>query len=253
MKTKFKRSEIVTELADKNERLPAQSWLTKSTGNGGEKPMRAASQQRVCDIVAAAAEHFSEVGFAGSTREIAKRVGVTQPLLYRYFPTKDDLIEAVYRTEYLERWNPSWDAALKDRSRPTRERFEAFYRDYVQTAFTPIALRLSYYAGLRDADINAWHNHLIEELVLKQLVREHRVELGLPDEAYVSPSELEPAWQIHGGLMHYGWRKHVLHLRVAPDVEQVISDNLDMYFAVAPNIYSRNAHMNESDMGHDQK
>jgi AcrR family transcriptional regulator len=214
--------------------------------------MRAASQQRARDIVAAAAEHFSEVGFAGSTREIAKRVGVTQPLLYRYFPTKDDLIEAVYRTVYLERWNPAWDVALKDRSITTRQRFETFYREYATTAFTPIPLRLSYFAGLRDADINQWHNHLIEELILKQLVREHRVELGLSDAAYVNPNELEPAWQIHGGLMHYGWRKHVLNLRVAPDVNQVIADNLDMYFCVAERIYERNANRNVSDTGHDE-
>ena len=204
-----------------------------------QKPMREASRKRAREIVSAAAEHFSEVGFAGSTREIAKRAGVTQPLLYRYFPTKNDLIEAVYSTVYLESWNQDWDDALKDRSIPTRQRFEAFYREYVQTAFTPIPLRLSYYAGLRDADINQWYNQLIVELILKQLVREHRVELGLPDEAYVSAAQLEPAWQIHGGLMHYGWRKHVLNLRVAPDVDQVISDNLDMYFCVADRIYAR--------------
>ena len=204
-----------------------------------QKPMREASRKRAREIVSAAAEHFSEVGFAGSTREIAKRAGVTQPLLYRYFPTKNDLIEAVYSTVYLESWNQDWDDALKDRSIPTRQRFETFYREYVQTAFTPIPLRLSYYAGLRDADINQWYNQLIVELILKQLVREHRVELGLPDEAYVSAAQLEPAWQIHGGLMHYGWRKHVLNLRVAPDVDQVISDNLDMYFCVADRIYAR--------------
>ena len=204
-----------------------------------QKPMREASRKRAREIVSAAAEHFSEVGFAGSTREIAKRAGVTQPLLYRYFPTKNDLIEAVYRTVYLERWNQDWDDALKNRSISTRQRFETFYREYVQTAFTPIPLRLSYYAGLRDADINQWYNQLIEELILKQLVREHRVELGLPDEAYVNAAQLEPAWQIHGGLMHYGWRKHVLNLRVAPDVEQVISDNLDMYFCIADRIYTR--------------
>lgn len=201
--------------------------------------MREASRKRAREIISAAAEHFSEVGFAGSTREIAKRAGVTQPLLYRYFPTKDDLIEAVYHTVYLEPWNADWDAALKDRTRTTRDRFDAFYREYVHTVFTPIPLRLSYYAGLRGADINQWYNHLVEELILKQLVREHRVELNLPDEAYVSPAELEAAWQIHGGLMHYGWRKHVLNLRVAPDIEQVIADNLDMYFCVAERIYLR--------------
>ena len=27
---------------------------------------------------------------------------MTQPLLYRYFPSKDDLIKEVYRTVYLE-------------------------------------------------------------------------------------------------------------------------------------------------------
>ena len=206
-----------------------------------QKPMREASRKRVREIVSAAAEHFSEVGFAGSTREITKRVGVTQPLMYRYFPTKDVLIEAVYRTVYLESWNQDWDEALRDRTIPVRQRFETFYREYVRMAFKPIPLRLSYYAGLRDADINQWYNQLIEELILKQLVREHRVELGLPDEAYVSAAQLEPAWQIHGGLLHYGWRKHVLNLRVALDVDQVIADNLDMYFCIADRIYARDS------------
>jgi AcrR family transcriptional regulator len=229
----------MTQLSDQDETLFPTVPSGGPSGTAGQKPMREASQKRARNIVLAAAEHFSEVGFSGSTRAIAKRVGVTQPLLYRYFPTKDDLIEAVYRTVYLEHWNPAWDDALKDRTRPIRDRFETFYRDYAQSAFTPIPLRLSYYAGLRDADINQWHNHVIEELILKQLVREHRVELGLPDAAYVSPAELEPAWQVHGGLMHYGWRKHVLNSRVAPDIEQVISDNLDMYFCVAERIYRR--------------
>jgi AcrR family transcriptional regulator len=222
------------------------------SAQGGPKKMRKASEQRARDIVSAAAEHFAEVGFGGSTRAIAKRVGVTQPLLYRYFPNKDDLIEAVYRHVYLERWNQSWDQDLKDRSISTRARFEKFYIEYTEITFTPLWLKLSYYAGLRDADINQWYNHLIEEMVLKQLVREHRVELGLPDETYVSAAELEPAWQIHGGLMHYGWRKHVLNLQVAPDITQVISDNLDMYFAVAQGVYARNQCSNDLDAGHTQ-
>lgn len=229
----------MTEPINQLEHSSIREATSGSARTADPKPMREASRKRARDIVTAAAEHFSDVGFAGSTREIAKRAGITQPLLYRYFPTKNDLIEAVYRTVYLESWNSDWEAALKDRSNTTRDRFETFYRAYVQTAFTPIPLRLSYYAGLRDADINQWYNHLIEELILKQLVREHRVELGLPNEAYVSPAELEPAWQIHGGLMQYGWRKHVLNLRVAPDVDQVIADNLDMYFCVAERVYAR--------------
>ncbi len=242
----------MTDISDQEKQFSLQTWLKNPSEVDGAKKMRGASEKRARDIVAAAAEHFSEVGFAGSTREIAKRVGVTQPLLYRYFPTKDDLIEAVYRTIYLERWNPSWDNILKDRNRSTRDRFFAFYCQYTEVVFEPISLRLSYYAGLRNTGINQWYNHLIEELILKRLVREHRVELGFADEAYVSPTELEPAWQIHGGLMHFGWRKYVLQLRVAPNVDRVISDNLDMYFAVAEKAYAKALISTEPDMSHDQ-
>ena len=242
----------MTDATDQAAQIISDADSGKPRGVTGKKGMREASEQRVRDIVAAAAEHFSEVGFAGSTREIAKRVGVTQPLLYRYFPTKADLIEAVYQTIYLERWNPSWDELLKDRCQTTRDRFFEFYRQYTEIVFEPVSLRLSYYAGLRDTEINQWYNHLIEELILKRLVREHRAELGQPDEAYVSPTELEPAWQIHGGLMHYGWRKYVLGLRVAPDVDRVISDNLDMYFALARKSGDQTAARIELDKTYDQ-
>ena len=127
---------------------------------------RKSPEQRVSDIIEAAADHFAEVGFDGGTREIAKRLGVTQPLLYRYFPDKDSLIEAVYRTVYLESWVPEWDAGLLDRSLSVKTRYLRFYRAYVAANFNPRWLRIAYMAGLRDAAINEWYNHLVEELIL---------------------------------------------------------------------------------------
>lgn len=206
-----------------------------------QKRQRKSSEQRMRDIIEAAADHFAEVGFGGGTRDIAKRVGVTQPLLYRYFPDKDSLIEAVYRSVYLESWNADWDTCLQNRALPVRTRYEGFYEAYTTANFNPRWLRISYFAGLRDAQINQWYNHLVEELILKQLVREHRVELGMSDDAYVSPAELEPAWQLHGGLLHYGWRRHVLNLPAADDFGQVMGDALDMYFAVSAGVYAREA------------
>ncbi|MDB2407874.1 TetR/AcrR family transcriptional regulator [Jannaschia sp.] len=202
---------------------------------------RKSSEDRTREIVEAAAAHFAEVGFDGSTREIAKRVGVTQPLLYRYFPDKDSLVEAVYRSVYLESWDEAWDEGLQDRTLPVRQRFDRFYRTYIAAVFTPRWLRIAYHAGLRDPRISRWYNDLVEELILKSLVREHRVELGLVDDAYVSVAELEPAWQVHGGLLHYGWRRHVVGLPAPEDTEQVIDDALDMYFAVAERVYRREA------------
>lgn len=226
--------------------LPETGVSAAKTGT--VKRRRKSSQQRMHDIIEAAADHFAEVGFGGGTRDIAKRVGVTQPLLYRYFPDKDSLIEAVYRSVYLESWDAEWDVGLQDRNLPVRTRFERFYHAYTAANFTPRWLRMSYFAGLRDAQINQWYNHLVEELILKQLVREHRIELGMADDAYVAPSELEPAWQMHGGLLHYGWRRHVLNLPASTDMTQVIGDALDMYFGVATSIYTRQA-QRDADIG----
>lgn len=47
-------------------------------------------------IVDAAVELFAEVGFrGGTTRELARRAGVTEPVLYEHFQTKSDLYAAI--------------------------------------------------------------------------------------------------------------------------------------------------------------
>lgn len=47
-------------------------------------------------IIETAAQLFAEVGFrGGTTRELAKRAGVTEPVLYEHFQTKSDLYAAI--------------------------------------------------------------------------------------------------------------------------------------------------------------
>jgi AcrR family transcriptional regulator len=86
------------------------------------KQKRLSPDDRRKEFVAKATEFFSEQGFGGGTRDLARRLGVTQPLLYRYFPSKDDLIKEVYRTVYLEPLDTGWERLLTDRSRPLRGR-----------------------------------------------------------------------------------------------------------------------------------
>ncbi|MBE7188370.1 TetR/AcrR family transcriptional regulator [Jatrophihabitans endophyticus] len=50
-------------------------------------------------LVATAAELFDERGIEAPLEEIARRAGVGIGTLYRHFPTRDALIEAVYRRE----------------------------------------------------------------------------------------------------------------------------------------------------------
>jgi AcrR family transcriptional regulator len=55
------------------------------------KRKRLPSAERREEFIQQAIDFFAEEGFESSTRGLALKLGVTQPLLYRYFPSKDDL------------------------------------------------------------------------------------------------------------------------------------------------------------------
>src|ERR1700709_379122 len=102
----------------------------------GAKRRRLSPDDRRKEFVTKATEFFSEEGFGGGTRALARRLGVTQPLLYRYFPSKDDLIKEVYRTVYLEPLDTGWEKLLAHPSRPLRHPLQEFYKGYTKVIFT---------------------------------------------------------------------------------------------------------------------
>src|ERR1700759_5709156 len=106
-----------------------------TTKRARTKQRRLSPDDRRKEFVAKATEFFSEEGFGGGTRALARRLGVTQPLLYRYFPSKDDLIKEVYRTVYLEPLDSGWEKLLADRPRPLPERLKGFYDAYTKVIF----------------------------------------------------------------------------------------------------------------------
>jgi AcrR family transcriptional regulator len=201
-------------------------------GPAGARPQRRrrlSHAARSEGFVAKAAELFAEVGFSGGTRELARRLGVSQPLLYRYFPSKDDLIDAVYRRVYIDHWREEWDALLEDRSRPVRERLQLFYEAYTEAIFTRQWMRISLFSGLRGEPINRRYARLVEERILARIVREIRHEAGLPERGEVSRAELDLAWMLHGGIVYYGVRKHIYDLPVFEDRSRMIANALDVF------------------------
>lgn len=67
-------------------------------GSTGRKP-RADSVRNRERLIEAAKAGFAEVGPEVSLDEIARRAGVGIGTLYRHFPTRDAMVEAVYRRE----------------------------------------------------------------------------------------------------------------------------------------------------------
>ena len=162
-------------------------------------------------IVQAAVSYFAEVGFDGGTRELARRMQVTQPLIYRYFPSKVDLIQAVYQEVYLTRWQPNWEHDLADETVPIRVRLITFYERFTAVVFTPEWIRIYLFAGLRGLEMNQWWISFVEQHLLRQMAVAIRQAYGLPmpKKRPIAPEELELYWLFHGGIFYYGQRREV--------------------------------------------
>jgi AcrR family transcriptional regulator len=74
---------------------------TQATGLA-QRPQRADARRNYEKLLTAAGEAFAENGTAASLEDIARRADVGIGTLYRHFPTRQDLLEAVYIGEVEE-------------------------------------------------------------------------------------------------------------------------------------------------------
>ena len=98
-----------------------------------ERPMRADARRNRELLIDAARDVFSAQGAAASMEAIAKAAGVGVGTLYRHFPNRLDLVEAVYQTDVGELWETAQRVSADLEPWPAVEAFfEAFLR-YART------------------------------------------------------------------------------------------------------------------------
>jgi AcrR family transcriptional regulator len=206
-----------------------------------KRRQRLAPENRRNLIISGAVSYFAEVGFDGGTRELARRLDVTQPLIYRYFPSKEDLIRAVYEQVYVTRWEPEWERLLSDADMPIRDRLIAFYRRYTEVIFTPEWLRIYLFAGLRGLEINRWWMTFVEHHLLRRIAAAMRTAHGLPgiDAQPVSGEELELYWMFHGGIFYYGLRREVYQKPPELELTAFITGSVDAMLSGLPTVLAR--------------
>lgn len=73
--------------------------MPKKTARSAERKPRTDAQRNRENILEVAKEAFTRYGANASLDDISKDAGVGAGTLYRHFPTRDALIEAVYRSE----------------------------------------------------------------------------------------------------------------------------------------------------------
>jgi AcrR family transcriptional regulator len=79
--------------------VPAMSSTDTEPSVLTRRPKRADARRNYDKLIVAGREAFTESDSAASLEDIARRAGVGIGTLYRHFPTRTDLIEAVYVEE----------------------------------------------------------------------------------------------------------------------------------------------------------
>lgn len=188
---------------------------------------------REAHIVAEAVQFFAEHGFEGKTRDLAARIGITQPLLYRYFPSKESLIERVYQEVYVRRWNPAWEPLIADRSVALPDRLCRFYKEYSRAIYDYVWVRMFVYSGLKGVDINDRYLRTIKDKVLHPVCTELRHLHGLPapEDVAISAQELELVWGLHGSFFYRAIRRYIYGLTTTADSDTAIENEVRVFLA----------------------
>lgn len=181
-------------------------------------------------IIQGAQKIFAEQGFSASTRDIAASLGVTQALLYKYFPSKDALIEEVFRSRYATGAYMPDPEVLTTPGTALEKRVTQFYGelfDFLRDGSLRLFIRAAL-DGYRAHDVYA--NELVRGSILP-LVTALRAELSLPglDERKLANTEYEIAMAQHGGSVFIAIRNLVYERGPLIDVKAALAQHVRVW------------------------
>jgi AcrR family transcriptional regulator len=172
------------------------------------RPLRMPREQRRAQILRQASRFFAEYGLTAQTRALAESCGVSQRLLYSFFPSKAVLLEEVYRSEIAGPFKAIWFADLKDRAYTVEQRLIRFYQEYYDTVTTRHWLRLFLYASLAEMAMAPAYIAAIVTHMLEIIVAEAAHEQGLRFPTDPAQAQ-EVGWILHGAVSHLAIRRHI--------------------------------------------
>ncbi|MGE3280051.1 MAG: TetR/AcrR family transcriptional regulator [Alphaproteobacteria bacterium] len=200
----------------------AASPAAEPQSTPGRAPRLWAAERREL-ILNEAALFFADHGFQGTTRELARRLGITQAALYKHFPGKKAIFEAIFERS-AERWRQEdWRPRLADRNVPIEIRLGDLYAAYVGRITGP-RFRLFVRAGLDGLAQPARRGAMLTATILEPVIEAARIEAGLPgpDQTPILHREREIAMALHGALMFLAVRKHVYRMPMADDFSDLV-------------------------------
>jgi AcrR family transcriptional regulator len=186
---------------------------------------------RKLQILEEACGFFADHGFAGGTSDLAKRMGISQPLMYRYFPTKEQLLREVYKHVFpvANSWR-AWKRLLRDTSLPLRTRLVRFFLEYAEITWNYRVMRLLLWAGLSRPDLSRHYTGDLHGQIFPAIIRAIRVECGRPATGGIREIELEMAHSLHGAMYYLLGIRRWIHTRpFRGDVAKAVEFRVDLF------------------------
>jgi AcrR family transcriptional regulator len=202
---------------------------------------RMAPAQREQQLVEGAIRFFSKHGLNAQLRDLARELGITHTLLYHYFPTKQALLERVYKDIFEGRWRTEWETLLDDKTLCLPDKLTRFYVSYARVILEPEWVRVFVYSGLNDRFITDRYFALLREKLFPRIHRETLRYLGSRSRKPANAREMERILGLHGSVFYMGMRRWVYGL--GADVENTdfgptdalyIEDRVKAYLASLP-------------------
>jgi AcrR family transcriptional regulator len=182
-------------------------------------------EERRKEILQHAVRFFSEHGFEANTRDLAQQLGFTQPLLYRYFASKDDLIQSVVTHMFERQANFDWKELLTDKALPVQLRIERFLVVYAQQIYDREWIRLYMFAGLAGGEVNRRYIDSVTHPLLTLIAGEIRAEIDPERTGPISIEEMDLLWLFHGGFYYQSIRRSIYGHMMDDDEIHMVAKN----------------------------
>ncbi|OMH36219.1 TetR/AcrR family transcriptional regulator [Motiliproteus sp. MSK22-1] len=204
--------------------------MTNSKPADKEKKYLSADEREKL-IVDTAIMFVSKKGFKFTTRELAESIGMTQPLLYRYFKNKQKLIDRIFDEVFLRRWNPDWEVLIRNREIPLRERLKRYLTDYTKSILDEEWIRVFLVSAFDDPIISQKYIAILHEKIFSVLIEEIATENGLKLSQHPDKKNLatELIWGFHSSFFYLGVRKYIYRLPIPKNIEAIVDMRVDVF------------------------
>jgi AcrR family transcriptional regulator len=204
--------------------------MTKSAGKA--KPRKRLSpSEREKLLLDGAIQYVTKYGFSFSTRDLALYLGVSQSLLYKYFSSKQVLIEKIYDTIYLGRWNREWDEILTDRNLSIATRLERYLLDYATVVMREDWVRMLLLCAFEEPGVPQQYIEMLHCRIFEVWLDEHLLALGFSH--IPNPKDwdmaLEMIWGFHSSIFYLGVRIWVYQMPVKLPAKDMIVARLQAF------------------------